>query len=142
MFCLSYPSRHVSPSQSHQQLVSEKAPVPPFHPFFPYPSHPPPQNIPSRCNGAPPEPPPPNLTGLCLQLVCIDGHSVRGWDGDKAAVFLRGRSGSSVNIRLARRTLQLPGVAGRPESIAYTEYKQVATFPVEGGGQGLDYAPT
>lgn len=59
------------------------------------------------------------------ELVCINGHSVKGWDGDKAAVFLRGRSGSSVNIRLARRTLQLPGVAGRPDPPLYTEYRQV-----------------
>ena len=57
----------------------------------------------------------------------IDGHSVHGWDGDKAAHFLRGRSGSSVNVRLARRTSQVPGVAGRPDPpLVYTEYKQVS----------------
>lgn len=58
-------------------------------------------------------------------MVTIDGHSVHGWDGDKAAHFLRGRKGSSVNVRIARRTTQTPGVAGRPPP-PYTEYKQVS----------------
>lgn len=50
---------------------------------------------------------------------------MHGWDGDQAAHFLRGRSASSVNVRLARRTSQVPGVAGRPDPPLYTEYRQV-----------------
>lgn len=48
-------------------------------------------------------------------MLTIDGQSTDGWDGDRAAKILRGKSGSSVNVRFARRTEQMPGVAGRPE---------------------------
>lgn len=50
-----------------------------------------------------------------MQVLTIDGQSTDGWDGDRAAKILRGKSGSSVNVRFARRTEQMPGVAGRPE---------------------------
>ena len=59
-----------------------------------------------------------------VQVVSIDGRSVHGWDGDRAAVFLRGRSGSSVSIRLARRTQQVPGQAAKPDLPLRTEYKK------------------
>lgn len=55
------------------------------------------------------------LVLMLLQVLTIDGQSTDGWDGDRAAKNLRGKSGSSVNVRFARRTEQTPGVAGRPE---------------------------
>ena len=63
--------------------------------------------------------------GLVVQLLSIDGRSTDGWDGDHAAKYLRGRSGSSVMVRFGRRTAQQPGVAGRPEITPRTEYRQV-----------------
>ena len=62
-----------------------------------------------------------------VQVVSIDGRSVHGWDGDRAAVFLRGRSGSSVSIRLARRTQQVPGRAAKPDLPLRTEYKKACS---------------
>ncbi|KAK9811756.1 hypothetical protein WJX72_009554 [[Myrmecia] bisecta] len=59
------------------------------------------------------------------EVVTIDGRSTDGWDGDQAAQFLRGRQGSSVTVRFARRTTQVPGVAGRPEQPPRWELKQV-----------------
>ena len=61
----------------------------------------------------------------------IDGHSVHGWDGDKAATQLRGKQGSTVNIRLARRTQQVPGIAGRPDPPLYTTYRQVGYVTIK-----------
>ena len=49
-------------------------------------------------------------------MLSIDGNVVdEGWTGDHAAHFLRGSTGTSVKVSLARRSLQVPGVAGRPE---------------------------
>ena len=50
-------------------------------------------------------------------MLAIDGNEVdEGWNGDRAAQFLRGTSGTSVRVRLARRsTGKVPGVASRPE---------------------------
>ena len=59
------------------------------------------------------------------QVLSIDGRSTDGWDGDRAATFLRGRSGSSVTVKFARRSLQIPGVAGRPELPPRVDYQQV-----------------
>jgi len=52
-----------------------------------------------------------------VQVLAIDGNVVdEGWNGDRAAQFLRGTSGTSVRVRLARRSAgKVPGVASRPE---------------------------
>ena len=61
-----------------------------------------------------------------MQVVSIDGQATLGWNGDQAAQLLRGRTGSSVSVRLARRTEAVPGVPARPEPpLPRTEYKQV-----------------
>lgn len=62
-----------------------------------------------------------------MQVCEIDGQATIGWNGDQAAQLLRGRSGSSVIVRLARRTLAVPGVPARPEPPlpSKTEYRQV-----------------
>ena len=65
---------------------------------------------------------------LHVQVLSIDGRSTDGWDGDHAAKFLRGRSGSSVTVRFARRSLQIPGVAGRPELPPRVEFQQVCSW--------------
>lgn len=49
------------------------------------------------------------------QVVSIDGTATEGFNGDRAAALLRGSAGTNVTVRLARRTGQVPGVAGRPE---------------------------
>jgi hypothetical protein len=61
-------------------------------------------------------------------VLSIDGAPTEGWDGDRAAASLRGRSGSSVLVRFARRSGQVPGVAGRPEQPPRVEYQQVIVF--------------
>ena len=61
----------------------------------------------------------------CLQVLQIDGNTTEGWDGDRAAKSLRGTSGSSVMVKFARRSEQVPGVAGRPEQPPKIELKQV-----------------
>ena len=60
-----------------------------------------------------------------VQVLQIDGNTTEGWDGDRAAKFLRGTSGSSVMVKFARRSEQVPGVAGRPEQPPKIELKQV-----------------
>ena len=66
---------------------------------------------------------------LPVQVVSIDGQATIGWNGDQAAQLLRGRSGSSVIVRLARRTLAVPGVPARPEPpLPKTEYRQVSSL--------------
>ena len=60
----------------------------------------------------------------CAQVLSIDGATTEGWDGDRAAKSLRGTSGSSVMVKFARRSEQMPGVAGRPEQPPKTELKQ------------------
>ena len=59
-----------------------------------------------------------------MQVLSIDGATTEGWDGDRAAKSLRGTSGSSVMVKFARRSEQMPGVAGRPEQPPKTELKQ------------------
>lgn len=63
-----------------------------------------------------------------VQVLSIDEQSTTGWNGDQAAQLLRGRSGSSVSVRFARRSEQVPGVPGRPEPVPHPSYelKQVA----------------
>lgn len=58
-------------------------------------------------------------------MVAINGDPTEGWDGDRAAKSLRGRTGSSVIVRFARRSDQVPGVAGRPEQPPRVEVHQV-----------------
>ena len=65
------------------------------------------------------------------QVLQIDGTNTEGWDGDRAAKSLRGSSGSSVMVKFARRSEQVPGVAGRPEQPPEIELKQVG--PLYGG---------
>lgn len=60
-----------------------------------------------------------------MQVLSIDGATTEGWDGDRAAKTLRGRSGSSVMVKFARRSQQVPGVAGRPEQTPRVEFTQV-----------------
>ena len=77
-----------------------------------------------------------------MQVLSIDGTTTEGWDGDRAAKSLRGTSGSSVTVKFARRSEQVPGVAGRPEIPPRLEFKQarappmpffiIAASPVEG----------
>ena len=58
-------------------------------------------------------------------MLSIDGAPTEGWDGDRAAKSLRGRQGSSVMVKFARRSSQVPGVAGRPEQPPRVEFTQV-----------------
>eukprot|EP00891_Asterochloris_glomerata_P008045 jgi/Astpho2/8045/e_gw1.00120.31.1_t len=62
------------------------------------------------------------------EVLSIDEQSTTGWNGDQAAQLLRGRSGSSVSVRFARRSEQVPGVPGRPEPVPHPSYelKQVS----------------
>jgi len=64
-------------------------------------------------------------------VVAINGDPTAGWDGDRAAKSLRGRSGSSVLVRFARCSEQVPGVAGRPEQPPRIDVHQ-ACPPVAG----------
>jgi len=76
-------------------------------------------------------------------VVAINGDPTAGWDGDRAAKSLRGRSGSSVLVRFARRSEQVPGVAGRPEQPPRIDVHQ-ARHPspdVPGGGTTLPSEP-
>ena len=76
-----------------------------------------------------------------VQVLSIDEQSTTGWNGDQAAQLLRGRSGSSVSVRFARRSDQVPGVPGRPEPMPHPSYelKQVAVPACLEGGS--DMAP-
>ena len=50
------------------------------------------------------------------EIAFINAIPTRGvMDGDKASGYLRGRHGTSVTVKLARRSSQIPGVPGRPE---------------------------
>jgi C-terminal peptidase prc len=49
------------------------------------------------------------------EVISIDGLATEGFNGDRAAALLRGSVGTNVTVRFARRTVQVPGVAGRPE---------------------------
>ncbi|GMH42932.1 hypothetical protein BSKO_10854 [Bryopsis sp. KO-2023] len=51
------------------------------------------------------------------ELVSIDGKSTQGLNGPGAAKILRGQNGTSVRVKLARRTDQIPGVPGTPEPL-------------------------
>ena len=66
-----------------------------------------------------------------VQVLSIDEQSTTGWNGDQAAQLLRGRSGSSVSVRFARRSEQVPGVPGRPEPVPHPSY-ELKQVPVPG----------
>ncbi|GFR48940.1 hypothetical protein Agub_g10947 [Astrephomene gubernaculifera] len=49
------------------------------------------------------------------EVTSINGVSMEGWNGEKAARLLRGQGGTEVRVRLARRTGGIPGVPARPD---------------------------
>jgi len=49
------------------------------------------------------------------EISAINGRPTRGITGEMASAILRGRHGTSVTVKLARRSDQIPGVPGRPE---------------------------
>lgn len=93
--------------------------------------------------------PPSTCACAGVQVLSIDGAPTEGWDGDRAAKSLRGRSGSSVVVRFARRSSQVPGVAGRPEQPPRVEYTQARTptastspFKPSGTGHACSNTPS
>lgn len=60
-----------------------------------------------------------------MQLLSIDGRSTEGLNGRQAAKVLRGQNGTSVSVKFARRTEQIPGVPGTPEALPKTNTKLV-----------------
>lgn len=59
------------------------------------------------------------------ELLSINGESTQGWDGARAAKFLRGKNGTVVTVKLARRSEQIPGVPGVPEPVPDVQYREV-----------------
>lgn len=59
------------------------------------------------------------------EVLSINGQSTKGWDGNRAAKYLRGKDGSLVKVKLARRTDQIPGVPGTPEPVPTVQYKEI-----------------
>jgi len=59
------------------------------------------------------------------EVVAINGQDTAGWSGDMAAKHLRGRGGTAVHIKLARRTDGIPGVPGRPEPLPTVQFREV-----------------
>ncbi|PNW77838.1 hypothetical protein CHLRE_10g453807v5 [Chlamydomonas reinhardtii] len=49
------------------------------------------------------------------EVTSINGVSTEGWNGEKAARLLRGKGGTEVHVRLARRSAGIPGVPARPD---------------------------
>ncbi|WIA14626.1 hypothetical protein OEZ85_003131 [Tetradesmus obliquus] len=49
------------------------------------------------------------------EVISINDQPIEGWTGDMAAKLLRGKGGTEVRVRFARRTDGIPGVPGRPE---------------------------
>jgi C-terminal processing protease CtpA/Prc len=49
------------------------------------------------------------------EVVSINGTDTVGFGTDRAAALLRGKRGTNVTVRFARRSAQVPGIAGRPE---------------------------
>ncbi|EFJ47344.1 hypothetical protein VOLCADRAFT_92124 [Volvox carteri f. nagariensis] len=61
------------------------------------------------------------------ELTSINGMSMEGWNGEKAARLLRGKGGTEVHVRLARRTGGIPGVPARPDPpTPAVEYREVS----------------
>eukprot|EP00191_Tetraselmis_sp_GSL018_P018174 CAMPEP_0177591326 /NCGR_PEP_ID=MMETSP0419_2-20121207/7933_1 /TAXON_ID=582737 /ORGANISM="Tetraselmis sp., Strain GSL018" /LENGTH=522 /DNA_ID=CAMNT_0019082051 /DNA_START=184 /DNA_END=1753 /DNA_ORIENTATION=- len=59
------------------------------------------------------------------ELLSVNGKSVAGFNGEQVAQLLRGRPGTSVSIRLHRRTSSVPGVAARPDQLPVVRTQQV-----------------
>lgn len=59
------------------------------------------------------------------EVLSINGHSTRGMDGNGAAQYLRGKSGTTVSVKLARMTDGIPGVPARIEQKPQVKYKSV-----------------
>ncbi|KAF8061390.1 CTPA3 [Scenedesmus sp. PABB004] len=49
------------------------------------------------------------------EVISINDQPTDGWTGDMAAHILRGKGGTEVRVKFARRTDGIPGVPGRPE---------------------------
>ncbi|KAG2449527.1 hypothetical protein HYH02_005669 [Chlamydomonas schloesseri] len=64
------------------------------------------------------------------EVTSINGVSTEGWNGEKAARLLRGKGGTEVHVRLARRSAGIPGVPARPDPPAPeagpVEYRDVS----------------
>ncbi|KAJ9519435.1 hypothetical protein QJQ45_023077 [Haematococcus lacustris] len=88
------------------------------------------------------------------EVISINGEDTAGWSGDHAANILRGRGGTEVRVKLARRTEGIPGVPARPEpALKPVQFKEVAmkresvaispvfstTLPDVAGGPGVGY---
>jgi len=59
------------------------------------------------------------------EVLSINGRSTRGLDGKEAAKSLRGKDGTTVSVKLARRTEEIPGVPARVEEKPVIKYKSV-----------------
>jgi len=59
------------------------------------------------------------------EVLSINGRSTRGLDGKEAAKSLRGKDGTTVSVKLARRTEGIPGVPARFEEKPRIKYKSI-----------------
>lgn len=59
------------------------------------------------------------------EVVSINGTATEGFGSDRVTALLRGKSGTSVTVRFARRTNQVPGVPGRPEQAPQVQIVKV-----------------
>jgi len=59
------------------------------------------------------------------EVVSVDGMSTDGWDGERVAKSLRGIGGTSVRVKFARRTEQIPGVPGHPEKPPMVSFREI-----------------
>lgn len=59
------------------------------------------------------------------EVTSINGESMEGFTGEKAARLLRGKGGTEVRVKLVRRTEAIPGVASRPDPQPTTQFKEV-----------------
>eukprot|EP00210_Caulerpa_lentillifera_P006260 g5979.t1 len=59
------------------------------------------------------------------EVLSINGRSTRGMDGKGAAQYLRGKSGTTVYVKLARVTDGVPGVPARIEQKPQVKYRSV-----------------
>eukprot|EP00878_Enallax_costatus_P010914 GHUV01011400.1.p1 GENE.GHUV01011400.1~~GHUV01011400.1.p1 ORF type:complete len:434 (+),score=100.93 GHUV01011400.1:225-1526(+) len=60
------------------------------------------------------------------EVLSINDQPTEGWTGDMAAKLLRGKGGTEVRVKFARRTAGIPGVPGRPEPPLFdSEYSSV-----------------
>lgn len=71
------------------------------------------------------------------EVTAINGESMEGWSGERAARLLRGKGGTEVRVKLARRTEGVPGVASRPEPRPSTDVEYKVRRRQAGGGGPL-----